>query len=207
MDALVAHRGPFRKGDHLFRLGEQFHAVYAVRSGVFKTYVVDREGREHVLGFYMRGDILGLGAIYPEHYLCNAQALTPAVVCEFAYGPLDQLAGEIAGLRLQMMRLMSRELANHALLGGDFTAEERIATFLVGLSERLRLRGRSPVRLHFPMSRRDIANYLRLATETVSRVLARFQEEHLIDVHCRDIRLLDLARLRARCIVAGAVQV
>ncbi|MDE2235625.1 MAG: fumarate/nitrate reduction transcriptional regulator Fnr [Gammaproteobacteria bacterium] len=206
LDTLVDRRGPHHEGDHLFRVGDRFESIYAVRAGSYKSYTVDSEGREHVLGFHLPGDLLGLDAIYPSHHLCNAMALDTSTVCALPYDQLSILSGEISGLRVQIMRLMSKDLADTATLAGDFTAEERLAAFLVGLSSRFRERGYSPREFNLAMSRRDIANYLRLATETVSRVFARFEKDGLIEVERRAVRLLDLPRLQSLCEAMGGLQ-
>ena len=201
MDALVVRSDPFQEGDHLFRVGDPFKAVYAVRAGSFKTYCLDDEGREHVLGFHFTGELLGLEAIHPERHLCNAVALETAAVCVLPYRELNDLAGEIDGLRTQFIKLMSKDLAGAAALAGDFTAEERLAAFLVGLSRRFQHRGYSAREFNLSMSRRDIANYLRLAPETVTRVLTRFEKDDLIAVERRTVRLMDLLKLHnlAKC--------
>lgn len=202
MDGLVTRSDSLHEGDHLFRVGDPFKAVYAVRAGSFKTHCVDAEGREHVLGFHYTGELLGLEAIHPGRHLCNAVALETAAVCILPYGELNDLAGEIEGLRSQFIKLMSKDLAGSAALAGDFTAEERLAAFLVGLSRRFQNRGLSAREFNLSMSRRDIANYLRLAPETVTRVLTRFEKDDIIAVERRTVQLLDLLKLHnlARCI-------
>ena len=201
MDGIVTRSPVAHEGEHLFRTGEPFKAIYAVRSGSYKSYTVDSEGREHVLGFHLPGEIMGLDGIYSERYMCNAVALDTSAVCILPYGELSNLSGEIEGLRSQMFRLMSRGIANVGALAGDFTAEERIASFLMDLSRRFHERGFSAVEFNLSMSRRDIANYLRLAPETVSRVLARFEKSRMIAVERREVRLLDFPRLQelSRC--------
>ncbi|HEV2110224.1 MAG TPA: fumarate/nitrate reduction transcriptional regulator Fnr [Gammaproteobacteria bacterium] len=206
MDELVTRSPPIHEGEHLFRVGDPFKAVYAVRAGSYKSYTVDSEGREHVLGFHLPGELLGLDAIYPERHMCNAMALDTATVCILPYDKLTDLAGEIGGLRTQLFRLMSKDIADAATLAGDFTAEERIAAFLIGLSRRFQQRGFSSKEFNLTMSRRDIANYLRLAPETVSRVFARFEKDALIAVERRSIRLLDFAKLHQLAQCMGDLQ-
>ncbi|MGE5624535.1 MAG: fumarate/nitrate reduction transcriptional regulator Fnr [Bacillota bacterium] len=196
MDGLVTRSNPLHEGEHLFRVNDPFKAVFAVRSGTFKSYSVDSEGREHVLGFHLPGELLGLDAIYPERHMSNAVALDTAAVCILPYPDLAALAGKIDGLRGQLFRLLSKDLADATALAGDFTAEERIAAFLVGFSRRFALRGFSPKEFNLTMSRRDIANYLRLAPETVSRVFTRFEKDKLIGVERRTVKLLDPVKLR-----------
>ncbi|MDX1454381.1 MAG: fumarate/nitrate reduction transcriptional regulator Fnr [Gammaproteobacteria bacterium] len=202
LDSLVERGSPLHAGDHLYQKGDPFEALYAVRSGYLKSYTIDESGREQVLGFYLPGELLGLDAIYPEKHQCSAVALDTASVCQLPYEDLADLAGKVPGLQKQMFRLLSKDIHDSHSLAGDFTAEERLAAFLLSLSARLKLRGYSATHFMLAMPRRDIANYLRLATETVSRVFKRFQQEGILEVDRRDIRLLDIERLDeiARCV-------
>jgi len=205
LSLLVEQSAPLRTGDHLFRINDPFHVLHAVRSGCFKTYLLDEKGREQVLGFHLPGELVGLDAIYPSIHQCNAVALDTSTVCNLVYNELTELATKIPGLQKQLLRLLSKDISSFSTLAGDHTAEERMAEFLMALSFRMKIRGYSARRLNLVMPRRDIANYLRLATETVSRVLRRFQDEKLIQVHRREIEILDpegldqLAKSRTRC--------
>lgn len=196
LEDIVATRGPLHEGDHLFRVGEPFRALYAVRSGHVKTYLVDDDGGEQVLGFHLPGELVGLDAIYPNAHQCNAMVLDTASVCEMPYADVARLALEVPGLQQQMFRLMSKDIGGAFHLAGDHTAEERLASFLLSLSSRLKARGYSSTHLILAMPRRDIANYLRLATETVSRVFTRFEKDGLIAVERREVRIRDAERLR-----------
>jgi CRP/FNR family transcriptional regulator, anaerobic regulatory protein len=194
---LVEHVGPLRAGDHVFREGDPFDAIAAVRAGTVKTYTIDREGREHVLGFHLPGEVIGLNAIDEEHYPCNAVALDTVMLCRFSFPKISVLAMQVPGLQQHLFRLLSRDIGNAALLSGDWTADERMAAFLVGLSRRLAARGFSADRFQLTMARTDIANYLRLAPETVSRVLKRFQDDGLLKVDRRELELVGRAQLEA----------
>lgn len=195
LEELITPRGPVNEGEHLFRVGDPLRVLYAVRGGSFKTYLVDPTGREQVLGFNLPGELIGLDAIWPEKHQCNAVALNTASVCELPYAEMTNLSSQVPGLQHSMLRLLSKELALSHSLAGDFTAEERIAGFLMSISSRMMLRGYSETHLTLSMSRRDIANYLRLATETVSRVFARFAQDGLIKVDRREITLRDMEKL------------
>ena len=197
MDELVTRSAPMHEGEHLFRVGDAFDTVFAVRAGSFKTYTVDAEGREHVLGFHLPGELIGLKAIYHKRHFANATALDTATVCKLPFDELSAMAQQMPTLQEQMVRLMSKDLAEAVILAGDFTAEERLAAFLTGLSRRYAQRGFSAQEFNLTMSRRDIANYLRLAPETVSRVFARFEKDALIAVDRRSVRLLDPEKLHA----------
>ena len=197
LHVLVEHVGPFHAGEHIFREGDPFEAIAAVRAGTVKTYVVDREGREHVLGFHLPGEVIGLNAIDAEHYPCNAVALDTVMLCRFSFPKIAVLAARLPGLQAQLFRLLSRDIGRAALLAGDWSADQRMAAFLVGLSRRLAARGFSPNRFQLTMARTDIANYLRLAPETVSRVLRRFQQDGLLAVDRREVELTDRPALEA----------
>lgn len=195
LHVLVEHVGPFHAGDHLFREGDPFEAIAAVRAGSVKTYVVDRDGREHVLGFHLPGEVIGLDAIDGQQFPCNAVALDTVMLCRFSFPRIAQLATRMPGLQQQLFRLLSRDIGRAALLAGDWTADQRLAAFLMTLSRRLAARGFSANRFQLTMARTDIANYLRLAPETVSRVLRRFQQDGLVLVERRDVELVGLKQL------------
>ncbi len=196
LDNLVEPSAPLHADDHLFRIDDPFTTIYAVRSGCFKSYVVDGEGREQVLGFHLPGELMGLDAIYTHRHRRNAVALDTGTVCKLPYADLTRLATEMPQLQQQIMRLLSKDISTLENMVADHTADERLAGFLLGLSSRYHHRGFSATRFRLAMPRRDIANYLRLAPETVSRILARFQADGLIAVERRDMELLDTERLR-----------
>jgi len=197
LHVLIDHVGPFREGEHLFREGDPFTAIAAVRAGVVKTYVNDADGREQVQGFFLPGEIVGLSAISHDRYPCNAVALDTVHLCRFSFPDIADLATRIPSLQQQLFRLLSQDIGKATLLAGNYSADERMAAFLVSLSRRYAMRGSTSDRFHLVMTRTDIANYLRLASETVSRVFRRFQDEGLIQVDRRDLKLLNLPRLES----------
>jgi len=197
LHVLVEHVGPIHAGEHIFREGDPFEAIAAVRTGTVKTYVVDRDGREHVLGFHLPGEVIGLNAIDGETYPCNAVALDTVMLCRFSFPKIAVLAARLPGLQKHLFRLLSRDIGRAALLSGDWSADQRMAAFLITLSRRLAARGFSPNRFQLTMARVDIANYLRLAPETVSRVLRRFQEDDLLRVERREVELVGREQLDA----------
>lgn len=203
LHCLIEHVGPLHAEAHVFRVNDPFVAIYAVRAGMVKTYAVDEQGREQVQGFFLPGELVGLSGIYPSRYPCNAVALDTVTLCRFSFPAMATLAARLPGLQEQLFRLLSKDIGSATLLAGDFSADERLAAFLIGLSDRYGARGFSATRFRLSMSRADIANYLRLATETVSRVLRRFQDERLIAVDRREMEIRDPVRLRyvARCVL------
>lgn len=195
LHVLVMHVGPFAPGEHIFREGEPFNAIAAVRAGTVKTYVVDSHGREQVQGFFLPGEVIGLNAIHAARYPANAIALDTVTLCRFSFPQMSLLATRLPGLQQHLFRLLSHDIGKASLLAGDFTADERMAAFLIALSRRYAARGYSGSHFNLTMARTDIANYLRLASETVSRVLRRFQDEGLLCIERREVQLLDRIRL------------
>lgn len=197
LHCLVEHVDTYRNGDLVFRNGTHFSAIYAVRAGTVKTRMIDIEGRELVLGFHLPGELVGLNAIDPDAYPCDAVALGAVEVCRFSFPALATLATRMPGIQQELFRRLSRDIGNAALLAGDYSADERLAAFLVDLGRRYAERGFRAGTLHLAMSRGDIANYLRLAAETVSRVLRRFQDKGLIEVRGRDVTIANPTELAA----------
>lgn len=196
LEGLVERVGPMHEGDYLYRVADPFQHIFAVRSGTVKTFINDEQGREHVLGFHMPGELVGLDAIYPERHQCSAMAVDTVFACRISYNELTTLAGRLPGLQKQLFRLMSKDLAGKTAQQSELGAEERVGAFLLDLSARLKRRGFAPNHFNLSMSRRDLANYLGLAPETVSRVFRRLQDEGLITVDRRELRLLEPDRLR-----------
>jgi CRP/FNR family transcriptional regulator len=189
-----------RQGEFLFRSGAEFHCLYVVRAGMFKTILIDSEGREQVTGFHMTGEVLGLDGIETELCQSSAVALEDSEVWEIAFNRMEALCRQDPVMQRMLHRLMSREIQRDylmMLLLGSMSAEERLAAFLMNLSQRLTARGYSPVRFVLRMSRREIGSYLGLTLETVSRVFSRFQRDGLIRAELKSVELKDLARLRA----------
>lgn len=195
LHCLVEHVGTFHAGDTIFRTGARFGAIYAVRTGTVKTRLIDLGGRELVLGFHLPGELIGLNAIEPEVYPCDAVALDEVEVCRFSFPALATLAARVPAIQRELFRRLSRDIGSAALLAGDYSADERLAAFLIGFSRRCAERGHPADTLRLAMSRGDVANYLRLAAETVSRVLRRFQDQGLIRVDGRHVTIARPAQL------------
>lgn len=195
LHVLVDHTPPFCEGEHIFREGDDFNAISAVRAGTVKTYVTDLDGREHVLGFFLPGEVIGLNAISRSTYPCSAVALEPVLLCRLSFPRMAALATHMPGLQQQLFHLLSEDIGKASFLTGAFPAEERLAAFLVMLSRRTASRGQCATRFRLTMARTDIANYLRLAAETVSRILRRFQQANIIRIDRREVELLDRKQL------------
>ncbi len=185
------------EGAHVYWTGEPLRSVYAVKSGCIKTYTVDEEGNERVRGFHLPGDILGLDAIGSGRYPSSACAVSEASVCTLPYSELTRALVSRPAFNGQFMALMGAHLSHALAMSGDYTAEQRLAAFLVLLHGRERARGMTQgEKLKLPMTRRDIASLLRLAPETISRLLNRFSIQGLLVSNSTELHLLDLPQLR-----------
>jgi CRP/FNR family transcriptional regulator len=195
LDELVYTRKRVKRGESLYRAGAEFDSIYAIRSGFFKSRVVLEDGRDQVTGFHMAGELLGLDGIGTDSHAGDAIALEDSEVCVIPYTRLEEPA-----LQRQLHKVMSRELVRDQgvmMLLGSMRAEERLAAFLLNLSQRLLLRGYSSTEFNLRMTRDEIGSYLGLKLETVSRVLSRFQDEGLITVAQKNIGIKNAAGLRA----------
>jgi CRP/FNR family transcriptional regulator len=200
LDSIIKRRRPIKRGEHLFQVSEPFQAIYAVRSGSIKTYIPTEDGYEQVIGFHLPGELVGLDAIHTDIHPCAAKALETTSVCEIPFDRLEELSERIPSLRHQLLKIMSREILHEQsllMLLGKKNAEERLASLLLSLSGRYQQRGFSATEFNLSMSRNDIGNYLGLVVETVSRLFTRFQDERLLTVQRKHIRILDLPRLHA----------
>jgi CRP/FNR family transcriptional regulator len=198
LDAVVRARLPLSAGDGLFHAGDALYNLYVVRAGCIRTTHPASDGDEQVIGFHLPGELLGLDAISDGHHHCDAVALERTSVCSVPFDQLEDVASHVPGLQHQMLRIISQELVQdhqHLVALGRRTARERLALFLHSLSQRLYAAGYSGEDFRLPMSRDDIASYLGLALETVSRLLGRLSDEGVIAVERRRVRVLDAAML------------
>jgi CRP/FNR family transcriptional regulator len=199
LDDLVATRRRIRRGAALFSGGDRFTALYAIRTGFFKTSIATEDGRDQVTGFQMAGEITGLDGIVGDRHTCTATSLEDAEVCVMPYDQLEGLSREIPALQNHVHRIMSREIVREhgvLLLLGSMRAEERLAAFLLNLAQRLHARGFSQSELVLRMTREEIGSFLGLKLETVSRTVSRFADEGIVDVKQRHVRILDIQALR-----------
>jgi CRP/FNR family transcriptional regulator, anaerobic regulatory protein len=199
LDSLVGARRALKRGDALYGIGDAFVSLYAVRTGFFKTRVNSEDGRDQVTGFQMAGELLGFDGIGTERHTCDAVALEDSQVCVIPFAQLESLSREFGELQRQLHKVMSREIVREhgvMLLLGSMRAEERLAAFLLNLTQRLQARGFSGTSLVLRMTREEIGSYLGLTLETVSRAFSKFQEDGVLEVRQRQLRVLDEGALR-----------
>lgn len=195
VDNLIKERTHLQKGESLYRYGDPLSSVFSVRFGTLKTEYCLPNGHQQVIGFHLPGEILGLDGIGDGHYQSDAIALEESEVCIIRFDAFENLAREIPVLQSQFHKIMSRELTQdqrHLLSLGTMRAEEKLAAFLLSLSQRLAARGYLNNEFDLRMSRVDIGSYLGIQIETVSRMLSRFAESGLIQIQQRHIKLIDM---------------
>jgi len=186
------------RGELLYRTNEPVRTIYAIRTGSVKTYVLTTNGRMQITGFHIPGELLGLGAIAPHNFTTEAMALETTMVCEVPIKVLEAYSRKIPSICQQMLKILSQKIRDNQelmLLLGKKSANERLATFLLSISQRFRRRRYSPTEFNLSMSRNEIGNYLGISEETVCRVFSRFQNEGLLATERRQVQLLDLERL------------
>jgi CRP/FNR family transcriptional regulator, anaerobic regulatory protein len=187
---------PYSDDAPVYTAGQTFDKIYAVKSGMFKSVIVDSLGNDHITGFHLPGELFGLDAIYSEKYMSSAVSLGTSSLCAIDYSDLEQLSHRLPSLQHQLMNLMSKEVRTSQSLNVDLTADQKLAGFLVALAARYKERGYSETRFHLVMPRRDIANHLNMAPETVSRLFKRFSNEGLLDINRTDLTIVDLPALK-----------
>ncbi len=202
VDKIIQRSRPLQSGDHLYRTGDPFRSIYAVRSGSIKTYLVDENGIEQVTGFFLPGEVLGFDGVANHKHACNVVALETSSVCEIPFEKLEELSLQIHTLQHHMFQLMGQQIeSDHQMMLtlSKKNAEGRIATLLLSLSKRYARRNLSPNAMRLPMSRMDMGNFLGLTIETVSRTLSRLHKEDVISVDGREIVLKNHERLDELC--------
>lgn len=198
LDRIVRSRRPIRRGERLFEVGSPLQSLYVARDGAFKTSTLGEDGGAQVIAFHLPGELIGLDALGSDRHRCEAEALEPSTVCEVPFDQLQTIASGMPGLQQQLLRVIGRGMQNdhgHVGMMGRRQAIERIALFLMALSERYRNLGRPGDTFALPMTREDIGNYLGLVIETVSRGFSKLSEDGVIAVRGRQVRILQAGRL------------
>ena len=182
------------RGSTLYRTGDVFDSLYAIRSGAFKSVGISRNGLEKVTGMHLPGEVIGLEAISTRKHRYDAIALEDSEVCVLPFTQLTQLALRFSELQSQLLRIVSGDISRDQglmLLLGSLDAEQRLAAFLLSLSKRYQNLGYSATRFSLRMTREEIGSYLGLTLETVSRVMSRLHREGVIKARQREIELTD----------------
>lgn len=199
LDTLIVQRVKVKKGAALYRTDDPLRSLYAVRIGSFKTSVLSIDGREQVTGFQMPGEMLGLDAISSDLHTCNAFALEDSEVCPIHYAHLEKLSRELPSLQHNLNKILSREIVRDhdmLMLLGNMNSDERLAAFLLNLSQRLSMRGYSSKNFVLKMRREEIGSYLGLRLETVCRGIAHLRDQELVEITGRDVKIRNMEGLK-----------
>jgi len=198
-EKIVSARRRIKRGETLFSTGDPFNSVYAIRTGFFKSSIIDNDGREQVTGFFMGGELLGMEGIGAGTYSATSTALEDSEICIMPFHLIEEMSHEVRPLQRHLHAVLAREIVrDHGvmMLLGSMRAEERVAVFLLNLSQRFTVRGYSQSEFYLRMTREEIGSYLGLKLETVSRVFSRFQESGLVAVQQKHIRIIDIPGLQ-----------
>lgn len=209
LDDIVERKPSLRKNQHLFEPGDSFKALYAVRAGVIKLYSFSDAGEEMIHGFYLPGDVLGLEALASKIHQLHAVALDTTSVCQIPYDDLQQLSATMPELAGQIMTVMSKEVSEgrlHSELLTKRNADQRIAHFILNLAERYRSRGFADYEFRLSILHRDVALYLGLTPETVSRILAKLHNEDIVTWKKKDVKIHNMEKLLGIAGVAKVVE-
>jgi CRP/FNR family transcriptional regulator len=199
LDAYIERPRSTDANTQIYQPGDKFHAFYAVRTGGVKTYLTKKTGEQQILGFHLPGEIFGLDGMETGQHRCYASTLENTSYCALPYEKLDSLCEVMPDLRHQICHLVGHELNadhTHLLLLGQQTAHERLASFLLSISHRFKRRGFSATSFILPMSRHDIACYLGIAVETVSRLFKSLQDAGVIHINRKQVDILDMDALQ-----------
>jgi len=192
LDEAVERRIRLQAGEYLYRIGDRFRSLYAVRAGSLKHSLRDAAGRAQVMGFHIRGDIVGVAGIEPQAYMFDMQALEPSEVCELPFDRIEALAAQVPSLRHSIVKVFGRYRNRDArtqFLRRKGGAEARVAGFLVDFSQHLEARGLDPAAFRLHMDDADIASYLGLEAADVERELARLGERGFATVSGRMVAI------------------
>lgn len=199
LDRIIGKRHWVERNELLIRVGEPFHCLYIIHGGQFKTFRDNAHGKQHVMGFHMAGEILGMNAISNGIHDSNAMAFEDSEVCEVPFAQLQILCASIPALQQHFHRILSEEINRDQrvmrFLGSS--AEQRFATFLLDLSNRFAARGYSRYDFTVLMSREDIGNYIGLTMESVSRLMSKFRRQGWISTDGKDLHILNHAAIAA----------
>jgi CRP/FNR family transcriptional regulator len=198
-EQVVTPKKPLNKSEYLYRAGEPMTSLYTVKTSAFKANIDSVDGQENIVGFFMPGELMGLDGIASGRYQCDMIALSDAHVCQLAYSEFEQVAEKFPVLRREILSISSTNMTTAQkmlMFIGKRPVEERLAMFLINISQRFKARGLSESRFQLPMSRHDIANYLGMAPETISRQFKKLQDQGLVSIQNRDLTINDTAALR-----------
>ena len=198
-EQVVTRKKPLKKSEYLYRSGEPMTSLYTVKTSAFKANIDSVDGQENIVGFFMPGELMGLDGIASGQYQCDMIALSDAHVCQLSYSEFEHIAERFPVLRREILSISSTNMTiaqKMLMFIGKRPVEERLAMFLINIAQRFKARGLSETRFQLPMSRHDIANYLGMAPETISRQFKKLKDQGLVSIQNRDLIINDTVALR-----------
>ena len=202
----ISRKKPLEKSEYLYRAGEEMISLYTVKTGAFKANIDSLDGQENIVGFFLPGELMGLDGIASGQYQCDMIALGDAHVCQLSYRDFERVSEKFPVLRQEILSVSSNNMTTAQkmlMFIGKRPVEERLAMFLISISQRFKARGLSESRFQLPMSRHDIANYLGMAPETISRQFKRLQDQGLVSIKNADLTINNTTALRAKIVSGG----
>ena len=186
------------KKEKLYSRGDPLASVYAIKAGSIKTYLSTSKGQAQVLGFHMPGDLLGFDGFANDRHASDAVAMEDTLLCELPMSNFENLCEVLPGLRKVMMQQVGSEISRHhslVLTLGQMQTEERLATYLLRLSCYYHSRGYSCTQFNLTMPRHDLANFLGMAPETLSRMFAKLEKMGVVSINRREVTIEDMDAL------------
>ena len=202
----ISRKKPLEKSEYLYRAGEEMTSLYTVKTGGFKANIDSLDGQENIVGFFLPGELMGLDGIASGQYQCDMIALGDAHVCQLSYRDFERVSEKFPVLRQEILSVSSNNMTTAQkmlMFIGKRPVEERLAMFLISISQRFKARGLSESRFQLPMSRHDIANYLGMAPETISRQFKKLQDQDLVSIQNRNLTIKNGAALRSKVASSG----
>lgn len=206
LDDIVDRKAPIKKNHHLFETGQKFTSIFAIRAGAIKLYSYSDLGDEIIHGFFLPGDVVGFDGLLDKAYKYNAMALDSTSVCDLPYNQLSDLAIKIPNLNNQIMTVMSKKMEDgrlHSELLIKRNADQRVAHFIWNMAERHQHRGYAHDEFRLPILHRDVALYLGLTPETVSRILAKLNADNILSWKKKEVIIFNEDELKRVAGIAG----
>lgn len=200
LEKIVDQQPPIDKHQYLYRNGDKFTSFYVVKSGALKSVFTSVDGEEQIVGFHLPGELVGLDGLNTKRHTCDCIVLERSSVCELPSIRMEELCQRYSSLHRAMHSIIGKTISEDQsmlLLLARRSAEERLASFLASLSQRSQLRGVSGSEFDMPMSMRDIANYLGLAPETLSRLVKKFDKTGVASIDKRRAIILSHDKLNS----------
>jgi CRP/FNR family transcriptional regulator len=194
LDAILSTTRRVKRGEVLYRTNDHFKSFYTVRAGCFKTVVTHRDGGEQVTGFQLKGETLGLDGVFAERHNCDAVALEDSEASVTSFALLVSMCREVGWMQHRLLRMMSGEIVRGSgllIMLGTMSAEQRVAAFLLDISDRMKAQGYSPNEFNLRMTRQEMGSYLGIKLETMSRMFSKLRSRGLVHIEGKGIRIVD----------------